>query len=49
MSDVAGEAIAHVMTARTVNAIPMANTKLAGFGGMYPLLAPVTCWYQYPS
>jgi hypothetical protein len=38
---VAGEAIAHVMTPRTVNAIPMANTKLAGFGAMYP------SWLQY--
>ena len=37
----AGEAIAHVMTPRTVNAIPMANTKLAGFGAMYP------SWLQY--
>jgi hypothetical protein len=29
------------MTPRTVNAIPMANTKLAGFGAMYP------SWLQY--
>ena len=33
-----GAANAHVMTPRTVNAIPTANTSLAGFGfgAMYP-------------
>jgi len=31
-----------------VNAIPTADTNLAGFGAMYPLLAPVP-WYQYGS
>jgi hypothetical protein len=35
---VLGAANAHVMTPRTVNAIPTANTSLAGFGfgAMYP-------------
>ena len=31
--------IAHVMTARMINAIPTANTNLAGFGATSPLLA----------
>ena len=33
-----GAANAHVMTPRTINAIPTANTSLAGFGfgAMYP-------------
>jgi hypothetical protein len=38
------------MTARVVSAIPTANKNLAGFGfgAMYPVLAPVLCWYWYP-
>ena len=39
MSDVAGEAIAHVITPRTVNAIPMANSETSWFWCHVPLLA----------
>ena len=29
-------------------AIRSMAVALGGFGAMYPLVAPVTCWYQYP-
>jgi hypothetical protein len=43
IGDALGAANAHIMTVRTVNAIPTANNNLAGFGfgAMYP------SWLQY--